>query len=76
MRYMAFIFVILLVIGSVAISGCIQGQYGQNNSSNNTNVNNTGNNSGNPPQTIGGRQSENNNNSSSGPTSYHIFKLI
>ena len=67
MRKIILIFVVLLVLGSVFISGCIQGQQGQNTTSNNSTINNTtGNNSTqeSPEQTLGGEQSENNKNNS------------
>ncbi len=70
MRKITHILILILILGSILISGCTQSQQGQNNSSNNTKVNNSTGNESNesPEQTIGGEQRENNANSSSGPT--------
>lgn len=62
MKKIAFILVIVIILGAAFISGCVQNQPTQNKPSNNTTLNNSNNTTEeSPEQTLGGESKENKN---------------
>ncbi len=62
MKKIALILVIIIILGTAFISGCVQNQSTQNKPSNNTTLNNSNNTTEeSPEQTLGGESKENKN---------------